>query len=123
MRLRHKSISVLNLERSVAFYRKALGLREDSRMQAPDGSFVIATLGDGGRRPFHQLELTWLRDQAGPYELGENEDLIAFEAGDYEAARTLHKQMDCICYENKKTGVYFICDPDGYWIEILPKKA
>jgi lactoylglutathione lyase len=30
--------------------------------------------------------------------------------------------MGCICYENKDMGIYFIIDPDGYWIEILPNK-
>jgi len=30
--------------------------------------------------------------------------------------------MGCICYKNKAMGIYFIEDPDGYWIEIIPKK-
>jgi lactoylglutathione lyase len=30
--------------------------------------------------------------------------------------------MGCVCYENKAMGLYFIEDPDGYWIEILPEK-
>ena len=28
--------------------------------------------------------------------------------------------MDCICYENKEMGIYFINDPDGYWLEVVP---
>ena len=44
---------------------------------------------------------------------------MAFVVDDYEAAYALHKEMGCICYENKEMGLYFIEDPDGYWIEII----
>ncbi|MGL5261536.1 MAG: lactoylglutathione lyase, partial [Bacteroides sp.] len=30
-----------------------------------------------------------------------------------------HKAMDCVCFVNEKMGLYFIVDPDGYWIEVL----
>ena len=30
--------------------------------------------------------------------------------------------MECICFENKEMGIYFIEDPDGYWLEIVPAK-
>ena len=43
--------------------------------------------------------------------------------GDYDAVRAYHKQMDCVCYENTDMGLYFISDPDGYWIEILPEQS
>ena len=75
-------------------------------------------LGDGQSN--HQLELTWLKDRTDPYDLGDNEIHLAFEVDDYEAAHDLHRRMDCICYENKEMGLYFINDPDGYWIEIMP---
>ena len=32
-----------------------------------------------------------------------------------------HKAMGCICFENPAMGIYFISDPDGYWIEIVPE--
>jgi lactoylglutathione lyase len=35
-------------------------------------------------------------------------------------ARALHENMGCICFENTDMGIYFISDPDGYWLEILP---
>ena len=117
----HTNINVLNLERSMAFYQKALGLTEARRKEAADGSFVLVYMGDGGNTP-HLLELTWLRDRTDPYDLGENESHIAFEADDYDAAYALHKEMDCICYENKKMGIYFIADPDGYWLEVVPRR-
>ena len=40
-------------------------------------------------------------------------------ADDYEAAHARHQEMGCICFENPDMGIYFIEDPDGYWIEIV----
>ena len=116
----HNNLNVLDLEKSLAFYRDALNLEEVRRKEASDGSFVLAYLADG--ETSHSLELTWLRDRTDPYNLGDNEIHLAFETDDFEAAHQKHKAMNCICYENTKMGVYFIADPDGYWLEILPKK-
>ena len=41
---------------------------------------------------------------------------------DYEAAHAKHAAMGCICFENPAMGIYFIEDPDGYWIEIIPDR-
>ena len=116
--LNHNNFNVLDLEKSMAFYEEALGMKEVRRVQAPDDSFTLVFLGDevSGRK----LELTWLRDRKEPYNLGENEFHLAFHTDDYEAAHEHHKKMNCICFENEMLGVYFISDPDGYWIEILP---
>ncbi len=120
-RFDHFNINVSDLDRSLAFYGKALGLREVGRKQAADGSFTLVYLGDG--ETGFRLELTWLRDHSGPYELGENESHLCVRvAGDYEAVRAFHREMGCICFENHDMGLYFIADPDDYWIEILPFK-
>ena len=116
----HNNFNVLELERSLAFYEKALGLKEARRKLGPDGSFILVFLGDGTTP--HTLELTWLRDRKEKYELGDNEFHLAFKADDYAAAHALHKEMGCICFENEEMGIYFIADPDGYWLEILPAK-
>ncbi len=116
----HNNINVLDLERSLDFYDKALGLREVRRKTAEDGSFVLVYLSDGQSE--HMLELTWLRDKGSPYDLGDNEIHIAFTTPDFEEAHRLHKEMNCICYENPKMGIYFISDPDGYWLEIIPRR-
>ena len=42
------------------------------------------------------------------------------DVDDMDAAHELHKKMGCICFENPAMGIYFINDPDGYWIEIIP---
>lgn len=114
----HANINVLDLERSIEFYQKALGLQVIRRHKAGDGSFELAFLGDG--RSAFSLELTWLRDRQTPYELGDNESHICFRTGQYQEAHELHAAMGCICYENTGMGLYFINDPDGYWLEIVP---
>ena len=116
----HNNLNVLNLEKSLAFYQKALGLTEVRRKEASDGSFILAFLGDGVTG--HSLELTWLKDWERPYDLGDNEFHLAFTVDDYEAAHAHHAQIGCICYENEGMGIYFIEDPDGYWLEIVPKR-
>jgi len=119
-RFDHFNINVTDLDRSLAFYREALGLHEIKRKEAADGSFVLAYLGDD--RTGFRLELTWLRDWDKPYNLGDNEFHLAFRVDDFDAAHAKHKEMDCICFENPAMGIYFISDPDGYWLEVIPAK-
>ena len=116
----HNNINVLDLEKSLAFYKSALGLEEVCRHAAKDGSFILVFLGDG-RTP-HRLELTWLRDRKEPYNLGDNEIHLAFTVDDYTAALTKHKGMGVVCFENPAMGIYFVEDPDGYWLEVVPEK-
>ena len=116
----HNNNNVLDLEKSLKFYEEALGLKESRRKEAADGSFILVYLGDG--QSGHLLELTWLRDRLQPYNLGDNEFHLAFETDDFEAAHAKHLKMDCICYENPAMGIYFINDPDNYWLEIVPAK-
>ena len=116
----HNNFNVLDLDKSLKFYEEALGLKEKRRKEAADGSFILIYLGDS--QTSHLLELTWLRDRTEPYNLGENEFHLAFEVDDYEAAHAKHAEMGCICYENPAMGIYFINDPDNYWLEIVPAK-
>ena len=119
-RMIHENYNVLDLERSLAFYGKALGLREVRRKEAEDGSFIIVYAGNDTSE--FELELTWLRDREEAYNLGDEEFHLAFETDDFEAAHELNEEMGCICFENKEMGIYFIKDPDGYWIEIIPRR-
>lgn len=121
-RIIHHNHNVADLDTSIAFYEKALGMHEVRRKAADDGSFIIAFLS--GKDNNFELELTWLKDHPQKYNLGECEFHIAFgiEPEEYEKAHQLHEEMGCICFENKKMGIYFITDPDGYWLEIVPHK-
>lgn len=116
----HSNYNVFDLQKSIAFYRDALGFTELRRKEAADGSFILVYVGP--KNSGHAVELTWLRDRESPYNLGDNEIHLAVYAEDYEAAYKCHQEMGCICYENREMGLYFISDPDGYWIEIMPKK-
>lgn len=116
----HFNFNVSDLDKSLAFYREALGLTEVRRTTAEDGSFVIVYLGDG--KTDFRLELTALRDHPQKYDLGECEFHLALTTPDYDAAHEKHQAMGCVCYENPAMGIYFISDPDGYWIEIVPEK-
>jgi lactoylglutathione lyase len=116
---KHCNINVTDIERSLAFYKEALGLHEENRFSADDGGFTILFLSDG--RTGFALELTCMHEHTQPYELGENESHIAFCVEDIEAARAKHREMGVVCFENEAMGIYFIEDPDGYWLEIIPK--
>lgn len=114
----HENYNLADLAQSMRFYEEALGLKEVRRKEAADGSFIIVYLAN--EHSDFELELTWLRDMDKPYNLGDCEFHLAFRTDDYEAAHAKHKAMGCICYENPKMGIYFITDPDGYWLEVLP---
>lgn len=117
----HENYNVKNLEESLEFYEKALGLTEVRRKTAEDGSFIIVYVGNDETE--FALELTWLADHQQSYDLGEKEFHLAFRTDAYEAAHKLHEEMGCICFENPAMGIYFINDPDGYWLEIVPERG
>lgn len=112
----HQNFNVKNLEESLAFYAEALGLHEVRRIN--NENFIIVYVASEAND--FQLELTWLKDHPQAYDLGECEFHLAFKAEDFDAAYKKHTEMGCICFENKEMGIYFIEDPDGYWLEILP---
>ena len=115
----HENYNVSDLQASLEFYEKALGLTEVRRKTASDGSFIIVYVAN--EEADFELELTWLREHPQKYDIGEEEFHLAFYTDDYEAAHKLHEEMGCICFENHEMGLYFIKDPDGYWLEIVPR--
>ena len=112
----HENYNVSDLDRSIKFYNEALDLHEVRRKTTDD--FIIVYLSNDVSD--FELELTWLKDHPQPYNLGECEFHLAFQAEDYEAAHKKQEEMGCICFENEAMGIYFIVDPDGYRLEILP---
>jgi len=119
-RIDHVNLNVADMGRTLEFYEKALGFKEVRGVDPGDGSFLIKYVSDGKNN--YYIEFTWLKDKEGPYELGDNETHIAIRTPDYDEAYKLHSQMGIICYENKSMGIYFIEDPDGYWLEICPER-
>ncbi len=116
----HANINVTDLEKSIKFYEEALGMHISRDKTAQDGSFRLVYMTDDAAQ--FDIELTWLRDKEGPYNLGDNESHLAFRVDDYEAAHRKHEEMGCICYENPGMGIYFIADPDNYWLEVVPTR-
>lgn len=119
MEFNHFNFNVFDLEKSLKFYQETLNLVPNGEViTAEDDSFKIVFLTD--TKTNFRLELTWLRDRKEPYNLGDIEYHLALKADDYEAAYQRHKKMGVVCFENPTMGIYFITDPDGYWIEIIP---
>ena len=118
--MNHCNVNVRDLEKSVKFYQEAFGLEIVRTHEPEDKSFKLVFLEDANH--FWRLELTWLRDWDKPYNLGDNEFHLALSVDDFGAAHHRHQQMGCICFENPAMGIYFISDPDGYWLEVIPAK-
>ena len=118
-RFAHNNLNVLDLERSKKFYAEALDLHEVGGIDGGE-AFKIIHLGDSFGS-HHKLELKWIPNRTTPYDLGDNGVHVAFTTKNFDEAHALHEKMNCICHENKELGIYFIEDPDGYWIEIMPE--
>lgn len=116
----HISIGVLDLDKSIKFYKDALGFTEVKRIEPEDGTFKLVFLSSEVSQG--QIELTWYRDRKEAFNLGDNEIHIGLRVDDYDTAYAKHKEMGCICFENPTMGIYFISDPDGYWLEIVPTR-
>lgn len=119
-KMAHECIHVLDLDKSLAFYEKALGLTVRHRMGPEDGSWENVFIGND--ETDFQMELTWNRGRIEPYNNGGRNTHLAFEVDDIEAFRAVHEKMGCIRFVNDKMGIYFIEDPDGCWLEIVPAK-
>ena len=117
-RFAHYNFNVYDLDKALDFYKRALNLTEKRRSAAADGSFTLVFLTDGQTQ--FELELTWLRDRETPYSMGDNEvHLCMAVSGDYDEVHRYHRENGWVCYENTSMGLYFICDPDDHWIEIV----
>ena len=114
----HENYNVADLDKAMHFYEEALGLKELRRKTSDEHIIVYM----GNDESDFELELTWLKDHPQKYDIGEEEFHLAFRTDDYEAAHKKHEEMGCICMENPKMGIYFIMDPDGYWLEIVPTR-
>ncbi len=114
----HRCTHVLDLDKTLAFYKEALGFDVIHAFGPPDGSWSNTFIGNG-EDPF-EIELTWNNGRTEPYNNGSDDTHLAVQVDDFEEAHALHEKMGCIVCENESLGVYFIADPDGCWIEILP---
>lgn len=116
LKFAHFNFNVLNLERSLEFYKEALNLHIAKEVVRDNFTLVYLEEDESD----FQLELTWMKDRTEPYDLGECEFHLAFVTDQFDEMLKHHQEMGCVCFENPSMGIYFIEDPDGYWIEIVP---
>ena len=121
VRFTHFNYHVTDMERSVNFYRDALGLQVSRQFGPDSGETVFAMMTDGESNI--ELELMWKKDHPQPYEKGERSYHFCIETEDFEVMHAIHKSMDCIQREVPGGRCYFIEDPDGYLVEIMRNKT
>lgn len=121
MKILHTCLNVLDLDRSIEFYTKRMGLKFVSRREVRQNNAEIAFLKDDAAGT---LELTHWRDKKSLTE-GENFDHIAFETNDIDASvRELRAQgvtiaMEPFSLQGASSKIAFVKDPDGNWLELI----
>ena len=126
-RILHTMIRVGNLDRSIDFYTRLLGMTLRSRQDYPNGKFTLAFLHYGDDKDQVEIELTHNWDTAS-YDLGTGFGHLAIGVPDiYAACETLAKEGVKIPrppgpMQHGSTVIAFVEDPDGYRIELIEKK-
>lgn len=115
-RMEHSCIRVTDINRTVEFYAKALGMEVLRSKDSDDMEIVFL----GNEHASCQVEVIREKGHPGQFELGENPCHIAFRTDDIDAALKMHREMGCVKRELPDFGVYFIEDPDGYECEVMP---
>ena len=121
VRFYHCNHSVLDIERSCAFYAEQFGLRVMRQLTAYEGALRLAFLGNDASD--FRLELTWNRDRKTPYALGEKEFHVAFYTDSYDALLQKHKAAGIVVLDEPELRLYFVEDPDGYRVEVVELPA
>lgn len=127
MRILHTMIRVGNLQRSIDFYTKILGMALLRQKEYPEGRFTLAFLGYGDEKDNSAIELTHNWDTE-TYEQGTGFGHIAIEVDDvYSAAEQIRAQggeiiRDAGPMNAGNTIIAFVKDPDGYEIELIGVK-
>ena len=124
-RLLHTMIRVLDLERSIAFYRDHLGMKLLHRTDYEGGRFTNAFVGYGDENTHAVIELTHNWDQKEPYDKGTGFGHLAVAVPDITATcERLEKAGVPVPrppgpMKHGTTVIAFIEDPDGYKIELV----
>lgn len=128
MRILHTMIRTGDLDRSIDFYTKVLGMKLLRRHDYPEGRFTLAFVGYGDERERAVIELTynWGVER---YELGTGFGHIAIEVDNvYAACDEIKRRGGTVTREagpmkGGTTVIAFVADPDGYKIELIGKKG
>ncbi|MDR3436698.1 lactoylglutathione lyase [Telmatospirillum sp.] len=127
-RLLHTMIRVRNLDSSLDFYTRLLGMTLLRSTEYPEGKFTLAFVGYGAEEDHSVIELTYNWDREEPYEIGSGFGHLALGVPDiYRACETLAANGVNITrapgpMKHGSTVIAFVEDPDGYKIELIEKK-
>jgi len=128
MRLLHTMIRVADLEKSVAFYTKVLGMKELRRSENTEYRYTLAFVGYGDEKENAVIELTYNWD-TDSYDHGNAFGHLAIEYDDIYAACKEIKALGGVVsrepgpVKGGTTEIAFVKDPDGYAIELIQKKV
>lgn len=118
----HTCIRVMDLEKSLKFYKEALGLVETRRKDYPEDEFTLVFLSDESGN--YEIELTYNYNPEKPYIIGDGFSHIAVSVDDLESVREKHIEMgyevtDLKGLPGEPPRYYFVTDPDGYEVEVM----
>jgi lactoylglutathione lyase len=129
-RILYTMLRVGDLDRSIAFYADALGMREMRRETFPEGRFTLVFMGYGDHPSAPTVELTWNWDETS-YQHGTGYGHIALEVPDIYAAcerlskmgvkitRSAGPMKSAPSETREKEVIAFLEDPDGYSVELI----
>ena len=124
MQLLHTSITVKDMDESIAFYTEKLGMTLKSRREIKQNNAEIAFLEIEGTN--HRIELTWWKDKKD-YAEGDQLDHIAFGVNDLrttiEAMRAKGVDIAKEPYSLGSSQIAFIKDPNGIWLELIEQES
>jgi len=127
-RFLHTMIRVKDLDASIDFYTRHLGMKVLRRNDYPDGKFTLVFVGYGDADSHTVLELTHNWDQDGAYDLGDGFGHLAVGVPDiYGVCEAMEKDGVSVVrkpgpMKHGTTVIAFIEDPDGYKIELIERK-
>lgn len=127
MRLLHTMIRVADLDKSIEFYTKVLGMKELRRSDNEQYRYTLAFVGYGDEKDNTVIELTYNWD-TNSYDHGNAFGHLAIEYDDiYKACDEIKKLGGVVSREpgpvlGGTTEIAFVKDPDGYSIELIQKK-
>ena len=122
--LLHTCLRVMDLEKSLDFYKNALNFRETNRKDFPEHKFTLVFLTDEAGN--YEIELTYNYNPEKPYVIGDGFSHLAVGTSDLEASHKKHEEMGykvtkLMGLPGEKPRYYFVTDPDGYEVEVIRK--
>jgi len=126
-RMLHTMIRVKDLDASLDFYTRLLGMDLLRKTDFPSGRFTLAFVSYGSEESHSAIELTQNWDQDGPYDLGSGYGHVALGVPDiYGTCQALSEAGAKVVREpgpmkHGSTVIAFVEDPDGYKIELIER--